>query len=109
MMQLHQDYQRFLDAGAEVLVTGPDDMEAFQKYWKEHDYRFVGLPDPAHKVADLYGQQVNTLKLGRMPAQFVIDKAGLIRYSHFGGSMRDIPPNQEILDILVRINEEEKA
>jgi len=104
MMQLHQDYQRFLDADAEILITGPDDMAAFQAYWREHDYRFVGLPDPEHEVADLYGQQVSLTKLGRMPAQFVIDKQGDIRYSHFGGSMRDIPDNQEILDVLAQLD-----
>lgn len=61
---------------------------------------FVGLADPKHTVADAYNQQVNWLKLGRMPAVVVVDKAGQIRYTHYGDSMSDIPPNAEILTLL---------
>ena len=38
---------------------------------------FTGIPDPKHKIADLYGQEVSITKLGRMPAQMVIDKQGI--------------------------------
>ncbi len=43
---------------------------------------FIGLPDPAASVLNLYGQEVNLFKLGRMPAQVLIDKAGVARYVH---------------------------
>ena len=48
------------------------------------------------------------LKAGRLPALMVIDKAGQIRYRHYGNSMRDIPPNQAILDLLDRLNKDEQ-
>jgi peroxiredoxin len=51
-------------------------------------------------VADQYYQEVNLFKLGRMPALFVIDQTGLIRYAHYGDSMSDIPTNQEVLELL---------
>jgi len=40
------------------------------------------------------------LKLGRLPAQLVIDKKGLIRFVHYGHSMSDIVENEEILTLL---------
>ncbi len=109
MAQLRQDYEKFIDRESLILVVGPDDQAAFQKYWAKHKLPFTGLPDPEHGVADLYGQQVKLLKGGRMPALMVIDKAGQIRYRHFGKSMRDIPPNQAILDLLDRSTREEQV
>ncbi len=67
---------------------------------------FPGLADVGSKAAGLFGQEVKWLKLGRMPAVFVIDREGVIRYSHYGQSMQDIPENTEILAVLDRINQE---
>jgi peroxiredoxin Q/BCP len=55
-------------------------------------------------VADVYNQQVNLRKLGRMPALLVVDKDGIIRYEHYGDSMQDIPENSVILDLLDQLN-----
>lgn len=57
-------------------------------------------------MANQYKQEVNLLKLGRMPALLVVDKQGHIRYAHYGHSMSDIPDNREILDLLDKINTE---
>ncbi len=100
MAQLRQDYDQFVAIGAEIVVVGPDNAEAFQAYWAEHDLPFVGLPDPDHQVLRLFGQQVNLFKLGRMPAQVVVDRQGVARYAHYGHAMSDIPENAEILQIL---------
>ena len=105
MAQLRQDYQKFVDRDAEVVVIGPDDEQAFKDYWRKGDLPYVGLADPAHTVAKRYGQEVKLLKLGRMPAMMVIDKAGQVVHKHYGGSMRDIPPNREILAVLDELNE----
>ena len=67
---------------------------------------FPGLPDPDHTVAKLYGQQVKLLKLGRLPAQLVIDKKGLIRFVHHGNSMADIVENDTIITLLDQLNGE---
>ncbi len=107
MAQLRQDYDQFVAIGAEIVVVGPDNAEAFQAYWAEHDLPFVGLPDPDHQVLRLFGQQVNLFKLGRMPAQVVVDRQGVARYAHYGHAMSDIPENAEILQILRDLREEE--
>ena len=109
MAQLRQDYQEFASKDAVILVVGPDDQAGFQDYWSKHELPFIGLPDPEHRVADLYGQQVKLLRAGRMPAMMVIDKAGRIRFQHYADSMRDIPSNQAILEILDVLNQEEQV
>jgi peroxiredoxin len=106
MAQLRQDYQKFVEQDAEVVVVGPEGREAFDKYWKKEELPFVGLPDLKHRVMKLFGQQVKIFKLGRMPAQVLVDKLGVARYVHYGHSMMDIPKNEEMLQLLGQLNQE---
>jgi peroxiredoxin len=106
---LRQDYADFVARDAEVLVVGPDGPRSFQRTWEKQAFPFPGLADPQHTVADLYHQQVSLLKLGRMPAVLIVDKAGQIRYQHYGESTSDIPLNQEILQLLDQLNQERIA
>ncbi len=101
--------EAFKARGALVVIVGPDDAAAFRSYWAEHDMPFVGLADPDHVAADLYAQEVNPLKLGRMPALFVIDRAGIVRYVHYGADMTDIPSNEEVLGVLDGLPPEETS
>lgn len=103
MAQLRQDYQKFLEQQAQVIVIGPEKAQAFADYWSANALPFTGLPDPKASVLKRYGQEVNLFKLGRMPAQVIIDKAGIVRYAHYGHSMSDIPQNEELLALLASI------
>ncbi len=109
MAQLRRDYDEFLARGTEVVAIGPDDRSAFRDFWSKKSMPFVGLADPDHRVSDLYGQEVKPLRLGRLPALFVVDRSGKIRYKHFGRSMRDIVPNADVLAVLDSINSEAGA
>ena len=106
---MRQDYPEFVARDAEVLVVGPDGPRAFQRTWQLEGFPFPGLADPQHTVADLYRQEVNLLKLGRMPALLVVDKAGQICFQHYGESMSDIPLNQTVLGLLDQLNEKTLA
>jgi peroxiredoxin len=106
MAQLRQDYQEFVKRKAEVIVVGPEDAQAFEAYWRAHDLPFIGLPDPTASVLKLYGQEVNLFKLGRMPAQVIVDKAGVARFVHYGHSMSDIPEDAELFSLLDQLNTE---
>jgi peroxiredoxin len=97
---LRADYSHFVEREAEILVVGPDGPRAFKRYWAEQDIPFVGLADPKHTVANLYEQKVSLLKLGRMPTILIVDKAGHIHFRHDGASMRDIPDNSALLELL---------
>lgn len=104
MAQLRQDFAEFEKRNALIVVAGPENAAAFARYFQENGLPFIGLPDPAHSVLKLYGQEVNLFKLGRMPAQVIIDKDGLVRYAHYGHAMSDIPDNAELLVLLDELN-----
>ena len=107
MAQLRQDYSKFQTLDTEFIVVGPEGPYEFKLYWKSHKLPFIGLPDPTQSVLKGYGQEVNLFKLGRMPAQVLIDKHGIARYAHYGHAMSDIPDNEEILQTLQTLNNKE--
>ena len=100
MAQLRQDYPKFVRLNTEIVVIGPENADAFRKYWQKERLPFIGLPDPQHTVLKLYGQEIKLFKFGRMPAQMLIDQAGILRYVHYGHSMADIPSNAEVLQLI---------
>ncbi len=101
---MRDSYSQFAERGVEILAVGPDTLDAFQRYWEREKIPFVGLPDPKHRVARRYRQQVSLFKLGRMPLNAIIDKEGFIRYIHYGGNMADIPDNETFLQVIDRLN-----
>ena len=106
MQTLRKDYQEFLDRDSEVIVVGPEKIGLLATYWRSTDLPFIGVPDPSHTIARLYGQDLNPLKMGRLQALVVIDKKGRIRYENYGTSVNDIPSNNEILYLLDELNKE---
>ena len=100
MAQLRHDYDKFVALDAQIVVIGPETPEAFKAYFQKENLPFIGLADPDHSVLKLYGQKVKLFKLGRMPAQMIIDKKGFLRFIHYGHDMSDIPANEEVLSLL---------
>lgn len=100
MAQLRQNYDEFVKRETAVVVVGPEDAKKFTKYFNEHNLPFMGLPDSEHGVLKLFGQEVKIFKFGRMPAQLLIDKAGVARFVHYGHNMQDIPSTSEMLALI---------
>jgi peroxiredoxin Q/BCP len=100
MAQLCQDYDLFAQRNTEILILGPDGPQAYKRHWEQEKMPAVGLADVKSRVADLYYQEVNLIKLGRMPAQFIVDPQGTVRYAYYGRSMSDIPSNASMLEML---------
>jgi len=106
MAQLRDDHLKFQELDTIIIVIGPENSNAFRKFWAKNDLPFVGVPDPKHQVLKLYGQEVNLFKLGRMPAMIIIDKRGMARFVHYGHSMSDIPSNADVIKTLQNLNQE---
>jgi peroxiredoxin Q/BCP len=104
MAQLRQHYAQFTSRDTQIIVIGPEGKNAFKKYWELNNLPFIGLPNPGSSVLKLYGQEINLFKLGRMPAQVIVDKQGCARFVHYGNSMSDIPSNEELLAQIDQIN-----
>ncbi len=100
MAQLRRDFEKFVKLDTQIIVAGPEKADAFRDYWAKEKLPFIGLPDPEHKVLKLYGQEVKLFKLGRLPAQMLIDKKGYVRFVHYGHSMSDIPANEELINLI---------
>jgi peroxiredoxin Q/BCP len=105
---MRDGYPGFTDRGAEILAVGPDTLEAYVNYWRENRIPYLGLPDPEKKVLKLYKQEVNLFKLGRMPMNAVVDRAGTLRYVHYGYSMADIPDNETLWEVIDALEEASK-
>ncbi len=108
MAQLRHDYPKFVERNTEVIAIGPEDAKPFADWWYQEQMPFPGIPDPQHKISNLYGQQVKLLKFGRMPAMALVDIDGKIRYHHYGESMSDIPLDEKILSLIDEINDERR-
>jgi peroxiredoxin len=104
MAQLRQDYEAFNKRDTVVIAVGPDSKKDFKRFWKQKEIPFIGLSDPDHEVAKKYDQEVNIFKFGRVPAQMLIDKNGILRYVHYSRSMSDIPENESILKKIDEMN-----
>jgi peroxiredoxin len=84
----------------EIVALGPDGPNAFKRYWQDEKMPFIGCADIKSTVASQYHQEVNWIKLGRMPALLIIDKMGKVRFKQYGENMADIPSDEDILKII---------
>lgn len=75
----------------EVVAFGPDGPSAFRAYFARERLPFRGVPDPGGRLLAQLGQEVNWLRLGRMPALLAVRADGEVVHVHRGRSMRDLP------------------
>jgi peroxiredoxin Q/BCP len=108
LARLRDEYEQFVSRGVVIIALGPNPPATFEQYWRNERIPFIGLPDPEHKVALRYRQEVNLFKLGRMPLNCVVDGNGYIRYAHYAASMRDIPSNEELFQVIDELNNSSK-
>jgi len=97
-------YAGFVDRGAELLAVGPDAAEPFQRYWERERIPFIGMPDPDHRVAKMYRQEINLFKFGRMPMNCIIDTNGNIRYIHYSVTRLDYPDTEIFFNVIDELN-----
>ncbi len=97
MVQLYQDRDKFEENKIKVVVICPENMEGITKFVSKNRVSFDLVSDENHILADKYGQKVVLMKLGRMPAQIVLDKNEDIIFKHYSNSMKDIVENDELL------------
>jgi peroxiredoxin len=97
---MKQDFEKFGSRNATIVVVAPHTAEKVAEYWNKEKLPMIGVSDKDGKLARLYGQERKLLKLGRMPAFFVIDRKGTIAFAHYGTSMSDIPKNIDVIKVL---------
>jgi len=100
LTELARRYDEFRRRNTEIIAVGADSAPAFERFWIAADIPFIGVPDTDRTVLRRYGQQVRLMRLGRLPAVVLVDREGIVRWVHYGGSMMDVPPTDEILRVL---------
>jgi len=118
---------------AEVIIVTSSDAETAARYEPPRDFPFLLVPDPDMDIYKMYGVKMkargftwNVLKKSVMfvkylakydwvkhglsgphlqpPACFVIDPAGVIRYSHIGRDIADNPDAEKLVKIIEELN-----
>lgn len=97
---MKQDIKQFMDRTAQVVVIAPHGTAEVKTYWEKENLPFIGIPDSDGTLGKLYGQEWNLIKLGRMPALFIINQKGSIAFAQYAKNMADIPENGELFKIL---------
>jgi peroxiredoxin Q/BCP len=97
---MKHDFTQFISKNVTIAVVAPHSPLEVAEYWQKEALPMIGIPDEDGRLSALYGQRWKLLKLGRMPAFFIIDREGRLVFSHYGKSMSDIPINRDILKII---------
>jgi len=101
---LGKDFEKFNELDTVLYAILPDKLENAQKFESEFAKEYPIYYDDKKKVNKMLKQEVKPLKLGRMPALLIIDKQAIIRYAYYSDSMDDIPENEEIFNVIKKLN-----
>ena len=101
---MQRDYDAFQKLSAEIVVVTRHDAATMRDYWTQNKLTYLGVPDPEGRITSRYRQQWKLFRLGRMPAQFLVDCAGKLAFAHYGTSMSDIPQNAQMLKLISNLD-----
>ena len=102
--KLGKDFEKFNELDTVLYAILPDNLENAQKFESEFAKEYPIYYDDKKKVNKMLNQEVKPLKFGRMPALLIIDKQAIIRYAYYSDSMDDIPENEEVFNIIKKLN-----
>jgi peroxiredoxin len=77
---LNEQYQQFVDRGSEVLMITSTDAQQSQKVVQDLGLKMPLLSDPGCQVFRAY--QTGQALGAPLPAQFLLDRQGILRYKH---------------------------
>jgi thioredoxin-dependent peroxiredoxin len=77
--EFRDQYESFVEAGADVIGVSRDDAASHTKFREHHKLPFTLLSDPGGSVAASWGVK-NTLGVIPGRVTFVFDKAGVVRH-----------------------------
>lgn len=104
MRSFEQRLTEFHDHGIEILAISVDSPEESQKLCRERGYSFPFLSDAKAEVIRKYGvlhpgAGENGKDIAR-PAEFLVDRSGVIRWVNLTGDLRVRARPQMVLDAI---------
>ena len=97
---MRDDYERFTGLGAEVIAISAERAGAAEAYLRSHPLPYPVAVDADHTTFDAYDVTSRMLSLGQRPGLFVIDADGVVRFDSIGTQQWQIPPDEQVLEIL---------
>jgi len=97
---LRDDYQRLTSLGAEVIAISAEGAAAGEAYLRSHPLPYPVAVDADHQTFDAYDVTSRMMSLGQRPGLFVVDGDGTIRFDSIGVQQWQIPPNEQVLEVL---------
>jgi peroxiredoxin len=97
---LKRRYEQFREAGAAIVTISTDLPEALEEYRSKSGAPFMMLSDPERKVIkdyDIYNPKEHDGTA--LPAIFIIDRSGVVRYSHVQSTLIRVR-NRQLLKII---------
>jgi peroxiredoxin len=88
--------------GGEVYALTADALESVARAITEWRLTFIVVADPSRETIRRYGL-LNPRDQSIVPATFVIDRQGLVRYRHIGTSAADRPDVREVVDAVRKL------
>ncbi len=99
-MKLQNRYQKFQDAGAEVVALAVAPRSSVDSTRKSLGISYIMLSDKKHRVAAAYGVYNLLGDNLAAPAVFVIDTDGTVLWQYIGKNPNDRPVPGQILEHL---------
>ena len=85
-----------------ILVDSIENAQKMEQKYARNKYAI--FYDESKKVSKMLNQQIKITKLGRMPGLLIVDKQGIVQFAYYGDSMKDIPENKVVLDVIEKLN-----
>ncbi len=100
--RFRDDYERFVDAGAEVVGVSGDSLKSHRSFADHHRLPFALLSDSDGELRRMYGVK-RTLGLVPGRVTFVIDREGVVRHV-FESQLRATQHVDEALTVVRRLD-----
>ena len=85
-----------------ILVDSIENAQKMEQKYARNKYAI--FYDESKKVSKTLNQQIKITKLGRMPGLLIVDKQGIVQFAYYGDSMKDIPENSIVFDVIEKLN-----
>lgn len=105
IVRLAKEIEKFEQLNTEIYAITADRFENARRLELRYAKRkFPIFFDRTREVVKLLHQEVWILRLGRMPAILILDKKGIVQWAYYGDSMRDIPSNKTLFEVIEKIS-----
>lgn len=112
MGHIRDNFKDFTDRGVRVAAVLAQKMDRVQEYLERATFPYPLLVDEDRNVVKEYGVHVKVsweaYNIAR-PATFILDREGVIRYEYVGSTQFDFPDDDDVLNVIDRLNEQQAA